>query len=213
MATIMNGILGGFSGTVGTVIGASWNGIDYMRSRASHITQPNTPAQQEQRARFSLVGKFLRPLIPLLRVSYKGMAVKKSAFNAAMAYTLENAVTGVYPAFEIDYTKVLVCQGNLLGAENAAAVSTTAGKIDFSWDNNSTNFGANANDKVVLVVYHPILKKCTAVIGSATRTQGTQSLTLPDSFSGQEVQTYLGFCSADESEFSNGEFLAAVTVA
>jgi hypothetical protein len=32
MGTIKQGILGGFSGKVGTVIGASWKGINYMRS-------------------------------------------------------------------------------------------------------------------------------------------------------------------------------------
>ena len=34
MAKIEHGILGGFSGTVGTVIGGSWKGIDTMRSKA-----------------------------------------------------------------------------------------------------------------------------------------------------------------------------------
>ena len=31
MGTIKKGILGGFSGKVGTVVGASWKGISYMR--------------------------------------------------------------------------------------------------------------------------------------------------------------------------------------
>lgn len=213
MATILNGILGGFSGTVGTVIGASWNGIEYMRSRASHITQPNTPAQLEQRARFGLAGKFLRPLIPFLRVSYKELAVKKSAYNAAMAHTLENAVSGLYPDFAIDYTKVLVSQGNLLGVENAAAVSTTANTIDFSWDDNSSDFGGEATDKVVLVAYSPMLKKFATAIGPGTRLTESQTMTLPTIFTGQQVQTYIGFCNAGMSEFSNGEFLEVVTVA
>lgn len=212
MATFLNGILGGFSGKVGTVIGSNWNGIDYMRSRATNITQPNTPAQLEQRARFGLVGKFLRPLIPFLRVGYKSMAVKQSAYNAALAYTLENAVTGTYPALDINYSKVLVCQGNLLGAQNPSAISTTAGKIDFSWDDNSTDYGANATDQVVVAVYCAALKKWMPVVDTATRIQGTMSLTLPEVFIGQEVQTYIGFCTADSREFSNGEFLAAVTV-
>lgn len=213
MATILNGILGGFSGKVGTVIGSNWNGIDYMRSRAAYISQPNTPAQLEQRARFGLVGKFLRPLIPFLRVSYKSLAVKKSAFNAAMAYTLENAVKGLYPTLDIDYTKVLVSQGNLLGAENALAVSTTAHTIDFTWDDNSSEFGADATDKVVLVAYNSTLKKFSTVVGTATRSQGAQTMTLPENYSSELVQTYIGFCSADMSEFSNGEFLQAVVVA
>ena len=35
MGTINQGILGGFSGKVGTVIGGSWKGITYMRGIAS----------------------------------------------------------------------------------------------------------------------------------------------------------------------------------
>jgi hypothetical protein len=38
MATFEKGILGGFSGKVGTVIGGNWKGIDFMRSRANKRT-------------------------------------------------------------------------------------------------------------------------------------------------------------------------------
>jgi len=34
MAKIEHGILGGFSGKVGTVIGGTWKGIDFMRSKS-----------------------------------------------------------------------------------------------------------------------------------------------------------------------------------
>lgn len=213
MATFLNGILGGFSGKVGTVIGSNWNGIDYMRSRAANITQPNTQAQLEQRAKFGMVGKFLRPLIPFLRVSYKSLAVKKSAFNAAMAYTLDSAVKGLYPSYEIDYNKVLISQGNLVGALNPATASTTAGKIDFTWDDNSTDLGADTTDKVVIVAYAPLLQKFSTLLGTATREQGSVTMTLPSIFSGQQVHTYIGFCKADMSDFSNGEFLETVAVA
>ena len=40
MGKISQGILGGFSGKVGTVIGGNWKGIDYMRSKASKVTNP-----------------------------------------------------------------------------------------------------------------------------------------------------------------------------
>ena len=44
MGTISKGILGGFSGKVGTVIGGNWKGIDYMRSKAASVSNPRTPA-------------------------------------------------------------------------------------------------------------------------------------------------------------------------
>lgn len=36
MGTFSKGILGGFSGTVGTVIGGNWKGIQYMRSQPNN---------------------------------------------------------------------------------------------------------------------------------------------------------------------------------
>lgn len=52
MGKIKQGILGGFKGKVGTVIGSSWNGISYMRGQAQSVRNANTPAQQMQRGFF-----------------------------------------------------------------------------------------------------------------------------------------------------------------
>ena len=52
MGKIKQGILGGFRGKVGTVIGASWNGISYMRGLAQSHKNPKTAAQLQQRAFF-----------------------------------------------------------------------------------------------------------------------------------------------------------------
>ena len=213
MATLKQGILGGFSGKVGTVIGFVRNGVACIRGLMTSHTDANTPAQQEQRARFALVMKFLHPILGIIRAGFKSASATMSNFNAAVAYTLENGIKGIYPLLEIDYTKVLVCRGNLPGALNAVAVSVLAGKIDFTWDNNAWDFGAEPTDKVVLVVYCPVLNKSVTAIGAATRMQGAQTMTLPDLFSGQQVQTFIGFCNEGESEFSNGEFLSSVIVA
>jgi hypothetical protein len=213
MGTLRQGILGGFSGKVGTVIGFTRNGISYIRGLMTSHTDANTLAQQEQRTKFRLVIQFLRPLLGLIRQGFKTTGSNLSGFNAAVAYTLQHAIKGVFPALEIDYSKVLICQGNLPGALNANATSTVAGKIDFSWDDNTWDIGANAADKVVLAVYCPSLGKSVSAVGAATRVLGTQTVTLPETFSGLEVQTYIGFCNAGQTEFSNGEFLKMVAVA
>jgi hypothetical protein len=49
MGKIKQGILGGFRGKVGTVIGASWNGISYMKGRPQSVRNPRTDAQTQQR--------------------------------------------------------------------------------------------------------------------------------------------------------------------
>lgn len=212
MGQIFQGILGGFSGKVGTVIGYVRNGVAFMRGMATGHTDANTSAQQIQRAKFSLVVRFLRPLTALLRIGFKEAGSRLTGYNSAMAYTMENAVTGISPDFAIDYAKVLVCRGNLPGALNPEVTSAVAGQVDFTWENNDWDAGADADDKVVLVVYNPAKQKAISVIGDATRATGNQSVEVPELFSADNVQCYIGFTNANQSEFSNGEFVDAVVV-
>ena len=212
MGTIKKGILGGFSGIVGTVIGASWKGIDYMRSRATSISNPRTPAQVEQRAKFTAVGMFLKPLTSFLRIGFKSAAIKMSAYNAAMSFNLKNAITGIFPAFDIDYSKVLVSQGSLPGALNPATVSVTAGTVRFTWENNSWETNASADDQAVLVVYNPAKQAAVSVIGAIARAVGTQTVILPNSFTGDQVQCFIAFINANQSVISNSEYVSGLIV-
>lgn len=213
MAKLVNGILGGFSGKVGTVVGACWKGIDYMRSLAASITNPKTQGQLEQRAKFTLIITFLRSLTAFLRIGFRSAALKMSAFNAAMAYNVKNAVKGIYPNYEIDYTKVLLAQGPLAGALNPSAVSVVAGKVDFTWEDNSDQPNAMQDDPTFLVVYDPISKHAVTVVGETTRQSGAGSITLPDYMTGRQVYCYLGFTNANKSEVSDSAYISAIAVA
>ncbi|HEY3371173.1 MAG TPA: DUF6266 family protein [Prolixibacteraceae bacterium] len=212
MGTIKKGILGGFSGIVGTVIGATWKGIDYMRSIASSISNPNTPAQLEHRARFGTVIHFLQPLTAFLRIGFKSQAIKMSAFNAAMSYNLENALTGAYPVFDIDYSKAMVSRGKLAVALNPVAAAVAGVGIDFTWEDNSLSAGALPNDKVLLVVYNPAKQLAITVEAGNTRVSGAQSVNLPSFFEGDEVQCYIAFQNANQSAVSNSQYVSSLIV-
>ena len=212
MSTIKQGILGGFSGKTGTVIGSSWKGIAVMRGIAPSIAQPNTAAQLAQRAKFSLMGKFLRPLIPFLRIGFRSQAVKMSGFNAAMSYNLQNALTGTYPDYDVDYTKALVTEGNLTGALNPEVTATVAGEIGYTWEDNSDDTIALKDDKVLLVVYNPAKKRAITLVDGNTRAGGSQSITLPSNFTGDEVQCFISFTNANQSVVSNSEFVGGIIV-
>jgi flagellar basal body rod protein FlgB len=212
MGTILKGILGGFSGKVGTVIGGSWKGIDYMRARPSGNSNPMSAAQLEQRAKFMLIVRFQHPLTAFLRIGFKNQAIKMSGFNAATSYNLANAITGTYPAYEVDYSKVLVSQGTLPGALNPEVTSTTAGEIEYTWEDNSTDTDASATDKALLVVYNPLKKQAVTVVGGNTRTGGSQSITLPANFTGDEVQCFISFSTEKQSVLSNSGYVGGIIV-
>ena len=151
MGTIKQGILGGFSGKVGTVIGGNWKGIDYMRSKAASVSNPKTEAQLDQRARFGAALAFLQPITPFVRVGFKNYAVKMTAFNSAMSYNLNNALVGAYPDYAIDYNNALVSRGTLATALNALASSNDPNTVTFTWEDNSTQGNANATDQAMLL--------------------------------------------------------------
>ena len=148
-----------------------------------------------------------------LRVGYKLYANKMTQFNSAMSYQLQNAITGVYPDFSIDYTKVLVSKGALLRAEAATGVSTEAGVVKLSWTDNSTSGGAKATDKALIMLHNGDKKVAVYDTAGSARSVGTQSLSVPVDFSGDEVQAYLGFISEDGTEVSNSVYVGAITVA
>ena len=130
MGKINQGILGGVSGQVGNVIGGTWKGIDYLRIKPSSVANPRTEGQVDQRSKFSTVLQFLQPMTDFLRVGFKLYTNKMTQFNAAMSYNLNNAITGAYPNFMIDYANALVTRGNLTGASNGAASSPSAGNVE-----------------------------------------------------------------------------------
>ena len=212
MGTINEGIMGGFSGTVGTVVGGNWNGIDYMRSRGANRSDAKSTPQLNQRAKFSVIIQLLKPLKDFLRVGFKSRAVGRSAFNAATSYNMENALTGTFPDYQIDYSKVMVSKGNFPGALNPAAVSGTAAKIAFTWDDNSSKTYTMADDKAMLVIYNPVKQRAISIVGGNTRRSGGQSVTLPANFSGDEVHCYLAFQNAGRSLVSDSQFVGSLMV-
>src|SRR5574344_2038045 len=132
MGKISQGILGGFSGKVGNVIGGNWKGINYMRVKPASVANPQTEGQMDQRSRFNAALKFLQPMKDFIKVGFKSYAVKMTEFNSAMSYILKNAIIGTYPDFVIDYSAALISKGTLSRASGALVESTVAGSVAFS---------------------------------------------------------------------------------
>ena len=94
MGKIKQGILGGFRGTVGTVVGSSWNGIAYMKGKPQSVKNPKTAAQLQQRAYFKdlqgLVGQLtdeqLQSLFPTVMrgMTRRNMLTRQLAAAAAV---------------------------------------------------------------------------------------------------------------------------------
>ena len=64
MATIKQGILGAFSGKVGSVVGSSWKGIAIMKSRPASVANPKTAKQVIQRNKMTAAVGCAKEILP-----------------------------------------------------------------------------------------------------------------------------------------------------
>jgi hypothetical protein len=211
MGKISQGILGGLSGKVGNVIGGNWKGIDYLRIKPSSVRNPRTEGQVNQRNRFSITLNYLQPNLGFIKLGYKSFATKKTEFNAAMSYVLNNAVSGTAPNFTIDYSLALLSRGTLSGVLNGTTDLSTAGEVTFNWDDNSAEGNANADDKAMLLVYNPDKKESIYVLDGANRTTGSDVLSIPGSYAGDTVHLFMAFVTSDNSTVSNSIYLGSGT--
>ena len=202
MGIINQGILGGFSGKVGPIVGFRWKSNYYIRARAAKVSNPRTPKQQEQRGKFATAFSFLKAIKPFIRIGYKEFTQEKSAFNAAMSYTLKRAVTGNGKEISIDFNRALVSMGTLMPVFEGTATQNE-GQMYFNWQDNSGMGNAESADIVMLLVYNK--EKETAVYDTeaALRSDRHAELSLPNDWEGDEQVAYLSFCSADGSCVSN----------
>ena len=210
MGTITKGILGGFSGTVGTVIGGSWKGIEYMRSKPARRTATSSQKQKEQQEKFSVMIKFLSTLNSLLMFSFKSYAVRMTGANSALSYNLRNAITGTYPAYDVNYSLALVSRGDLPNAQSPAAVAAAGGVINYTWVNNAGTGKAADDDKAILVVYCKAKQASNyAMSGDRVDEAGTLDVS---AFTGEVVETWIGFFSADGRETATSIYTGQLTV-
>ena len=199
MGTIKQGILGGFSGRVGTVIGSSWKSVNYMRAMAISISNPKTEKQQLQRGKFLKAISFLKTITPFVRIGYKGYEWKQSAFNAAMSYVMKNAMAS---NGTVDYSKVLVTHGSLTAAMNAT-VNVEGDKVSYTWQDNSGTGDAKTMDTAMLLVYNKDKREAIYDMNAATRSDTKAELTLPSNWSGNALAVYLSFCNEDSKSVAN----------
>lgn len=202
MGEIKQGILGGFSGRVGTVVGSSWKNVSYMRALAISVSNPRTPKQQNQRGKFALCMNFLTAITPYVRTGYRLFAQDHTPFNAAMSYLLRHAITGSAPNLKVDYKRAMVARGSLMPVFNAVA-SSANGKVSFTWKDNSGQGDALGTDLAMPLVYNKVKGEAIYTLSAATRKDAKAELELPDNWADDALAVYLAFSNENATRMTN----------
>ena len=194
MGKIKQGILGGFKGKVGTVIGSSWNGIAYMKGLPQSQKDPKTAAQIAHRAFFSEVQDLVsqltyEQLVFLFPNSAKGMSRRN-----ALVQQLAAAKVVEEGAMHVDLAN-LTTIGNAPTADLPdVTITASRSTITISWDAENDWRAQHGDEYPTICVFNVTQKKIFLVHSTVTvGASGIQSFMLNHDALGIGSDEYSGF--------------------
>jgi len=212
MGKYLKGILGPFTGLVGSIVGTYWKGRSVMRTRPVSGSKPPTEAQMIQRARFSLLSQFLSPINDILTTGFQAYSKEMSPFNAAFTANSDRAVTGTYPTLTIDYQYVIIAKGRLLAPPPITMATTVDAQLDFSWINNAGSDTTNGADRLTIVVCNPLRQEYVKARNAAARSAGSYDMAVPAIWAENTVYVWAFFVNTAGNISSNSQYVGNTTV-
>jgi len=213
MAILKDGVNGGFTGKVGSVIGYQLNGKWVIKGlpKYSKKNKKGTGKQNSCRSKFTLMQYFLASVLDFIRVGFNLEAKSKglSAHNLAKSYNMLHAFNA---DGQIDYAKIRLSQGKLIGPENPAAAAHKAG-ILFSWDPGLQADYERRYDQVMLLAFDAEGGRAYNSVSGNRRSIGQEVLVIPESKKAKRFHTWIAFISDDRQSISNSVYLGEVAFA
>ena len=206
MARLTSGINGHFIGKVGTVVGATWNGIPYMKSAPVKRGRKAGSREKQNRNKFAMAHYWLQPLLGFVREGFKNFSQRSYGFNAAKSHVLRNAFEGVQPGISINPALVQLSTGDLPLARNITAERAAAGRILFTWDKDYTP-GGDDYDQVMVLAYNIEDYNTFYTITGQFRNTGAHTLTVKP---GRTYHLWLAFTAADRTRQSDSVYLGSI---
>ena len=195
-----------FNKRVGNVVGRKARGGGWdVAIYQGIVKNPNTEPQQMQRTKFRMVGKLISPLTSFLSITFNDSNAKQTgetAQNAFMRVNIKDAISGTWPNYSLDYSKLAVAKGILDNVYNPSMTFQDT-EMELSWSDNSGIGNAKATDHVMVCIYNATKGVSKIDTDVAARNERTASLAVPSSWSGDTVHVYI-CCKRDNSNVCSG---------
>jgi hypothetical protein len=188
MGRIPAGIMGGVKGKVGGIIGASWKGINYIKTYVIPAN-PQSEAQQGQRSKMQLVvqaGKLI--LTAVIQPFWNYKASQMAGFHLYTSVNLKLVDD------ETDYENLLVTQGSLEGFTSgdpaAGSYNSGNGQATITWDETISGNGL-LTDNIGIAIIDFNNNVAFTSIGTYTRDDESAVLSIGTGRNTAYVRAYL----------------------
>lgn len=209
MATLHHGILGGFSGKVGNIVGYRYKNQYCIRQVPRKSIKLPSSKQLSQREKFKFSYALISPLRGLMKQLPAKGKKRISAYNFCLSKVLKEALTGTFPHYSINYAALQLSSGNL-SAGHCHAVRLVQNNLVFSWCADIPDFCMER--RLAMLAYHPLSKKWISDTFELRPGDCMGMLSLPCSFIGEQVETYMFFMTTNGKAVSNSIYLGTVSL-
>ncbi|MCX2453010.1 DUF6266 family protein [Pedobacter sp. PLR] len=206
MATLTNTVLGIPRGKIGDFVIYPLNGKTIFRRNGK--PGPQNELQMANRQAMSVTMKLLRPMLKFINLGY-GLQAKgtdKNPHNLATAYHKKHALKGVYPNIRVDYSKVILSQGDLSKITDMQVQKTATG-LQFTWDPKLKYKAEEYDDQVMILIYYTGTKKADQFLNAAKRSEGAHFIEMDEEYLESAMAVYMSLKSADGTSISDSTYL------
>ena len=197
------------STTFGKISGKHGNAVAAIRKDGTNIlkvlrvaSNPNTPAQKNHRDKFAFTMRELNCMRSLYALTYRS----QYGVNKAVGVAMKTALTGEFPNFRLDYSKLIISNGTLKDAAQVSFEQLKGTSIKVNW-NADIFLGGNPSDNVNLVFFNPTSKTIILNQNQAIRSKGNVEVELPAHWVGKDIHSWLYLTTTDDNHFSTSQYI------
>jgi hypothetical protein len=213
MAKIRKGKLGPVSGKIGPIVGATWKGISYIRTRPKKKKKKNklkrSPAQIAAQEKLKFMNLILVPFHEFITVGFANEAVEKTEISAAFSANYNTMISGVYPDLEADYSKLILSVGKLPMINDVKMILEDSEMLKLTWKSDVVKKTA-FNDQLMFVAYSPELNMSFGFTGGVNRAYKECDIKIQEPFIGKTLEVYVGMTSFNRKSIANSMYLGRI---
>ena len=177
MARLDQGLLGGYSGKLGTTVGATWKGINVVRTYQPNVANPNTKLQRDHRYKFreiAQLGSFF--LSSMVKPFWDKGAKKMSGYNA---FVSANA-RAMSDEMGFDPMKFIIGNGQMGHIELQMQLDKITNVLTLAWETAEQTLYGQDTDELYLIIFNYVGEPIGYSLGAIKRVVGGASIALLD---------------------------------
>lgn len=177
MARLDQGLLGGYSGKLGTTVGATWKGINVVRTYQPNVANPNTQLQRDHRTKFreiAQLGSFF--LASMVKPFWDKGAKKMSGYNAFVSMNAR----AMSDSLGFDPMKFIIGNGQMGHPEYEISLSKESNRLDIGWDKDEQVLYGQPTDELYLIAFNYVGEPIGYSLGEVKRNETLVRIDLID---------------------------------